>query len=164
MSFLCDADQKKDWFRFDPRFLFPLHVPFPAHRDAAAHTLEADRQGAAGTQSGSVLKKLSEGRWQLGCAPQWYPSMKRLLEKSRRDTVNETLLPWEGEADPRMLWMLCTCPRPSTAPQPKSQITMGWKSQVLSNNFSSSLCSGFFVSVLLPKLCFPPLRQKLLDI
>lgn len=69
-------------------------------------TLKADRQGAAGTQNGSVLKKLSEGRLQLGYASRWYPSIKGLGEKSRHDTLNYTLLLWEKGANLRMLWML----------------------------------------------------------
>lgn len=43
---------------------------------------------------------------QLGYAPQWYPSLKGLMEKSKCDTVNYTLLLWERGADLSMLWML----------------------------------------------------------
>lgn len=132
-------------------------------------TLKADRQGAAGTQNGSVLKKLSEGRLQLGYASQWYPSIKGLGEKSRHDTL--IILCSYGRKEPTSGCCGCcpraalsTCPCHSIAPQPKSQIIMGWKPQVLSNNFSSFLCFSLFASVLLPKLRFPPCRQKLLDI
>lgn len=122
-------------------------------------TLEADRPGAAGTQSGSVLKKLSKGRLQLGCAPQQYPGIKGLMEKSRCDTVNYTLLLWERGADPRKLWMLCQdssihMPLPqysTTAKIPNNGLeTTGFVQQFLLFPFLWFFCVSAAAKALLP--------------
>lgn len=123
-------------------------------------TLEADRQGAAGNQSGSVLKELSKGRTAARCAPHWYPDIKGLMEKSRCDTVNYTLLLWERGADPRMLGMLrqdscfhMPLPQHSTTakiPDNNGLETTGFVQQFLLFHFIWFICVCAAAKALLP--------------